>query len=196
MEENILQHLIPSKYNSSYIALSDERVIFLNEDFTQETASALTALLLYYDAVEPDEPIIIYINSYGGEVSALANIYDVIQMISAPVQTICMGRAYSAGAFLLAAGTEGCRFVFPNSQIMIHGLQATFPVSGHSEPHKAKEYLEHLNSINNNLMKILAKHTGQPIDKIKQDCKYDMYFTAEEAVEYGLADYILDSLTA
>jgi ATP-dependent Clp protease, protease subunit len=190
--ENLLPFTLqPSKYYDTYIKLSQGRLIFLTEDFTKETSSALTALLLYYDNQNPNEDITIYIHSDGGDATALSNIYDVMQMVRSPISTVCLGKAYSAGAFLLAAGSPGKRFLFPHSQVMIHGIQCSFPGIGEGHPTNSKNYFAFLKTTNNNLMKILAKHTGQPLDRIKEDCKKDIYLDAEAAIEYGLADDII-----
>src|ERR1700749_4738426 len=119
-----------SKYFTSYIDLSSDRIIFLNEEFTKDTSSSLTALLINYNNESETEEITIYINSIGGDAFALTNIYDVIQLIKAPVRTICLGKAYSAGAYLLAAGTKGMRHMMAHSQVMVHGVQCLFPVPG------------------------------------------------------------------
>lgn len=182
---------VHSKYYETYIKLAKDRLIFLNEDFSKETSSALTALLLYYDHDVPGEDITIYINSNGGDAAALSNIYDVIQMLSSPVKTVCLGKAYSAGAFLLAAGAPGKRYVLPHSQIMIHGLQCVFPSLGEEHPIDSKKYFEFLLNNNDAMLKVLAKHTGHSLDKIKKDCSKDFYMDAKDAVNYGLADQIL-----
>jgi ATP-dependent Clp protease, protease subunit len=179
------------KYYETYLKLSKDRIIFLTEDFTKEVSSALTALLLYYDNEAHDQEITIYIHSDGGDATALSNIYDVMQMIRAPIQTVCLGKAYSAGAFLLASGTAGLRFVMPHSQIMIHGIQCAFPILGEGHPTNSKNYFDFLEANNDSIMKMLAKHTGQDLEKVRQDCKQDVYMTAKEAIEYGLADDIL-----
>lgn len=190
-DANPLAAFQPPKYFETYIKLSTNRIIFLNEVFTKETSAVLTALLLHYDNESHSEDIAIYINSVGGDVSSLTNIYDVIQMIKAPVQTICLGKAYSAGAFLLAAGTKGRRYAFPHSQIMIHGIQCVFPVAGEEHPINSKNYYNFLNDNNDTVMKMLAKHTGHPLDKVKKDCLKDFYMDAKEALAYGIVDEIL-----
>jgi ATP-dependent Clp protease protease subunit len=189
--ENALLNLHPPKYYDTYFKLSSARVIFLNEDFSKETSAALTALLLYYDHENPEEEISIYINSNGGDASALTNIYDVIQMIKAPVQTICIGRAYSAGAFLLVSGTKGHRYMFKNAEVMIHGVQCLFPIPGEEHPDNSKSYLNFLTTNNNAIMKILSKHTGHSLEKVTKDCSKDHYLNAKEALEYGIIDHIV-----
>lgn len=190
-DHDAVPELQPSKYFEAYVDLSKDRVIFLNEVFTKETSAALTALLLHYDHESQSEDIAIYINSVGGDASALTNIYDVMQMISAPVQTICLGKAYSAGAFLLAAGTKGKRFALPHSQVMIHGIQCLFPGQGEEHPINSKNYFDFLNNSNDGIMKMLAKHTGHTLDKVKLDCSKDLYLDAKDALAYGIVDEIL-----
>lgn len=177
-------------YMDSYVRLANERMIFLSEEITKDTAAALSALLLYYDNVAPDEHITLHINSIGGDVAALLNIYDVMQMIRAPITTICTGKCYSAAAALLAAGGEGDRFAFKNSQIMIHGIQCLFPIAGQDQT-TSKNYYGFLKDYNDSIMKILAKHTGHSLEKIKEDCKGDVFMDAKEALEYGIIDVIV-----
>jgi ATP-dependent Clp protease, protease subunit len=177
-------------YAESYVRLAQDRIIFLSEDITKDTAASLSALLLYYDHLSPKEHISLHINSDGGDVAALLNIYDVMQMISAPIITVCTGRCYSAAAALLSAGTKGERYAFKNSRVMIHGIQCVFPIAGHDQT-TSKNYFEFLKDYNDNIMKILAKHTGHPLEKIKEDCKGDVFMDAKEALEYGLIDAIV-----
>lgn len=193
-DSNAQLNLSIPKYQSVYIALSSTRNVFLNEVFTKETSATLTALLLYYDNQSHTEDISIYINSVGGDASALTNIYDVIQMIEAPVQTICLSKAYSAGAFLLAAGTKGKRFIMPHAQVMIHGVQCVFPIIGEDHPTNSKHYYDFLVSSNDMVMKMLSKHTGQSLDKVKQDCSKDLFMNAKEALQYGIVDGIIDRI--
>lgn len=179
------------KYAETYVQLTKERAIFITEDFSKEMAATVTAFLFHYDHEDPDKDIVIYINSNGGDSTALTNIYDVIQMISAPVSTVCLGKAYSAGAFLLAAGATGKRFAMPHSEIMIHGIQCQFPAFGEEHSLGSKNYFEFLKDVNDNIMKMLSKHTGHTLDKVKQDCTKDLYLTAKEAKAYGIIDEIL-----
>lgn len=179
------------RYGKNFIELSAARVIFLNEPFTQEVASALSSLLIYYDISDPTKSIDLYINSIGGEESALVNIYDTIKMISAPVRTICIGKAYSAGAFLLAAGTKGHRHIFPHAKVMIHGIQCSFPIHGEGDPTNSQNYFNFLKGRNDIVLKLLAADTGQSLEKLKQDCQRDVYLTAEQAIEYGIVDSII-----
>jgi ATP-dependent Clp protease protease subunit len=188
-----LFNLHPSKYFESYIKLAEDRIIFLNEDFTTEVSSALSAWLLYYDHLDPKEDITIFINSVGGDVAALTHIYDVMQMISAPVKTICLGKCYSAGAVLLATGAKGKRFIFKHAEVMIHGIQCIFPMVGDTQV-DSENYLDFIKQHNDMFIRLLSKHTGQTLEKLKEDCKTDMFFTAEQAVKYNLADSIVEEI--
>jgi ATP-dependent Clp protease protease subunit len=176
-------------YVETYVKLSKNRIIFLNEDITKQSASELSALLLYYDNENSDE-ISIYINSNGGDAAGLSNIYDVMQMITSPIKTICIGKCYSAAALILAAGTSGNRYAFKSSKIMIHGIQAGFPIPGH-DAINSKNYYDYLKNNNDNIMKILAKHTNHSLDEVKQTCLRDVWMTAKEALKYNLIDHIL-----
>lgn len=181
----------PTRYGRTLIELTPGRAIFLNEPFTTEVASAMSALLIYYDTIDPNSDVSIYINSVGGEEAALVQIYDIIRMMTASVRTICVGKAYSAGAFLLAAGAKGKRFIFPNAKVMIHGVQVAFPIQGEDDPTGSQNYLDFLKTRNDLILKLLAKDTGQPLKKIKEDCKRDVYLTATQAIDYGIVDSII-----
>lgn len=174
-----------------YSRLAKNRIIFLSEDITKDTGNSLSALLLYYDAEDSNKEIKIYINSNGGDATALSNMYDVMQMISAPIHTICIGKAYSAAAILLAAGAPGKRFATKNCDIMIHGIQAQFPQTENADKIDSEIELKMLQDHNDMIMKILAKHTKKSFEKISKDCERDLYMDAREALEYGMVDYIL-----
>lgn len=177
-------------YYDTYIKAAKSRVIFFSDVVTKKTAADLAALLLHYDNLS-DEDIYLYINSPGGDASGLSCVYDIIQMIDAPVRTICMARAYSAGAVLLAAGTKGKRYAFKNSEIMIHGIQCIFPLPG-EDIANSKNYFSFIKNNDDKVMKILAKHTGHPLSKLKKDCEQDLWLTAKEAMNYGIIDDILE----
>lgn len=180
------------KYQETYIKLATkDRTLFVNEIFTKEMASAASAMLLFYEQQDPQQDITIYINSLGGDASALCQIYDVMSMIKSPIKTVCLAKCYSAGGVLLAAGTKGKRYILPHAEVMIHGLQCIFPVLGETAQADSQNYYQFLSTFNDSIMKILAKHTGHPLSKIKEDCAKDMYFNAKQAVAYGLADHIL-----
>lgn len=178
-----------SKYNESHIHLSKLRSIVLAEPITAENSADITALLLYFDALNNEE-ITLFLHTNGGEVSGLIQIYDVLSLLKSPIRTICLGKAYSAGAVLLAAGTPGHRFAQKHSRIMIHGIQGTFPLPN-SDYDLSKNYLSHLKNSNKVVLKILANHTGKTLEEVEKDCKEDQYFTAEQAVKYGLIDGII-----
>ena len=188
--EDILSMIKPSHYMETYIKLSKERSIFFSEDFEKENSAELSALLLYYDNLNHEEPINLYLHSNGGDASGLTNIYDVMQLISAPVKTICIGKCYSAGAVLLASGTKGHRYALKSSKIMIHGVQFGFPLPG-QDIITSKNYYEFLKDNNDLIMKILAHHTGHPLQKLKEDCKEDLWMDAKQALNYGIIDHII-----
>lgn len=170
--------------------LSKNRIILLNDEFDFDLAKNVISLLLMLDLKDKNEPISLYINSIGGDVDCLFAIYDCIQTISAPVKTICLGCAYSAGALILASGSPGMRYAAENSHIMIHQIQVG-GISGSGtdleiEAKATKNIKEKLNYI-------LARHTGQYLTKIKRDCERDKYMTAQQAKEYGIVDHILES---
>lgn len=177
-----------SNYDDVYPKLAASRNIFIAEDFEKEMASAISALLIYYDSVSKTDDINIYINSNGGDAYALFQIYDTIKMISAPVKTIAMGRAYSAGGYLLSMGTKGKRLAMKNSEIMFHGVQTAIT---EKDLNKGADYIKYLENMNEKLFKIVAKQTNHPLSKIKLDCNKDWYMRPEEALKYGIIDRII-----
>jgi ATP-dependent Clp protease, protease subunit len=179
----------PPKYLSTYVDLADDRLIFLTEDITKQTASEMIALLLHYDNVNPREHVVIYINSRGGDGAAMFAIYDCMKMVRAPITTVCAGKAYSAGAFILMAGDY--RVGSKSCEIMLHGLQTIFPVPGREHALDSKGYGKFLSQYNDRAMKILATCTGKKIDEVKKDCASDLYMDAKQAKEYGLLDEVL-----
>ena len=177
-------------YPDTYVKLAKNRKIFISEDFTDAMAAQTSAMLLYFDNENNDIPIEIYIHSNGGAVTGLINIYDVMQMIRAPIKTVCIGKCYSAAAVILSAGTKGQRYAFKNSSTMIHGIQVAFPIPGHDMTN-SKNFYEYLNAENDKLMKILAHHTGHSLEKIKEDCKQDTWMDSKKVLEYGIVDHII-----
>lgn len=167
--------------------LLKERIIFLGGEVNDVTADLLVAQLLFLEAEDPDKDIQIYINSPGGSVSAGFAIFDTMQYIKPDVSTICVGRAASMGAFLLAAGTKGKRFALPNADVMIH--QPLGGAQGQAEDIyiQATKIIQVRQQIN----EILAERTGQPLEKIAKDTDRDFYMTALEAVEYGIIDEVI-----
>ena len=178
-------------YLETHVKLAKHRVLFVAEDVSDQMATELSALLLYFDNQDDNEdPIELYINSHGGSVSGLFNIYDVMQMIKTPIRTICAGRCSSAAAVMLAAGTKGERCAFSNSRIMIHGIQCVFPIPGYDIT-KIKNYHDFLLEHNESIMKVLAHHTGQTLERIREDCKEDVWMSPEQALNYGIIDKII-----
>lgn len=171
-----------------YSRLLKERIIFLGSEVNDTMADLIVAQLLFLEAENPDKDIQIYINSPGGSVSAGFAIYDTMQYIQADVSTICIGRAASMGAFLLAAGTKGKRFSLPNSDIMIHQ-----PLGGaQGQAADIKIHAEKILEVRERINKILSERTGQDIERIDRDTDRDYYMTAQEAVEYGLIDEVIN----
>lgn len=170
-----------------YSRLLKERIIILSEDVNSTTASLITAQLLFLEAEDPDRDIQFYINSPGGEVHSGLMIYDTMQYIKADVQTICMGMAASMGAFLLAAGEKGKRFILPNAEVMIH--QPSGGAQGQATEIEIAAL--HILRTRARLNRILAERTGQPLERVAKDTDRDTWLTAEEALDYGLVDHIM-----
>lgn len=172
-----------------YSRLLKDRIIFLGEEVNDVTASLVVAQLLFLEAEDPDKDISFYINSPGGSISAGFAIYDTMQYIKPDVSTICVGLAASMGAFLLAAGTKGKRFALPNSEVMIHqplmgGLQG--------QATDIAIHADHIINTKNKLNKILSERTGQPLEKIQKDVERDYFMSAQEALQYGIIDNVID----
>ncbi len=167
--------------------LLKDRIIFLGTAITDEIANLVIAQLLFLESEDPEKDIYLYINSPGGVVTAGMAIYDTMQYIKPDVQTICMGQAASMGAVLLAAGAPGKRYALPHSRIMIHQPMGGFEGQASEIEIHAREILR----IREELNKILARHTGQPIEKIREDTERDYFLSAEEAKEYGIIDEIV-----
>ena len=172
-----------------YSRLLKERVVFLVGPVTESTANLIVAQLLFLESENPDKDIFFYINSPGGAVSAGLAVYDTMQFIKPHVSTLCIGQAASMGALLLAAGEKGKRYCLPSSRIMIHQPLGGFQGQASDVEIHAREILY----IKNRLNEILAKHTGQPIDRIAKDTDRDNFLSGEDAVQYGLVDKVLVS---
>jgi ATP-dependent Clp protease protease subunit len=171
-----------------YSRLLRDRIVFLVGPVNDQSANLVVAQLLFLESENPDKDIFFYINSPGGSVSAGLSIYDTMQFIKPDVSTLCIGMAASMGAFLLAAGAKGKRIALPNSKIMIH--QPLGGAQGQAtdiEIH-AREILKTREQLN----RILAERTGQPLDKIQADTERDYYMSAEESKSYGLIDQVLE----
>ena len=170
-----------------YSRLLKDRIILLGDEVNNMTANAIIAQLLFLEAEDPEKDIYLYINSPGGSVSAGLAIFDTMNYIKPDVSTVCLGMAASMGAFLLAAGAKGKRFALPNSEIMIHQ-----PMGGASgQATDIAIHAEHILRTRENLNRILAERTGQPLEKIKEDTERDNFMTAEQAKAYGLVDEVM-----
>lgn len=168
--------------------LLKERIIILSEEVNDVTASLITAQLLFLEAEDPEKDIQFYINSPGGSVSDGLMIFDTMNHIKPDVQTICMGMSASMGAFLLAAGAKGKRYILPNAEVMIH--QPSGGAQGQTTDIQIAA--KHIQRTKDRLNKILSERTGQPIEKVAKDTDRDNWMTAEEAVEYGIVDQIME----
>lgn len=167
--------------------LLNDRIIMLNDQVDNASASLIIAQLLYLEGQDPDKDINFYINSPGGSVSAGMAIYDTMQYIKCDVSTICMGMAASMGAFLLAAGTKGKRFALPNSEIMIHQPLG----SAEGQATDILIHADHIKRTRSTINRILAERTGRPIEEIERDTERDNFMTANEAADYGLIDKVI-----
>ena len=171
-----------------YSRLLKDRIIFIDDEINDATASLVVAQLLFLESEDPDKDINLYINSPGGVITAGMAIYDTMQYIRPDVSTICVGMAASMAAFLLSAGTKGKRYALPNAEVMIH--QPLGGAQGQAEDIKIAA--EHILKIRGKMNRILAANTGQPLEKIEADTDRDNYLDAEEAVAYGLADKVVE----
>lgn len=170
-----------------YSRLLKERIIFIGEQVEDNMANTVIAQLLFLESEDTEKPITMYINSPGGSVTAGLAIYDTMQYIRPDVSTLCMGQASSMGALLLAAGTKGKRLALPNSRVMIH--QPLGGVQGQATDIEiqAKEIIKIKNTIHN----IFVEHTGQPMEKIREDTERDYFMSAVQAMEYGIVDRVI-----
>ena len=172
-----------------YSRLLKERVIFLTGPIEDYGANLVVAQMLFLEAENPDKDIHLYINSPGGSVTSGMSIYDTMQFIKPDVSTLCIGQAASMGAVLLAGGAKGKRQALPNSRIMIHQVLGGFQGQASDIEIHTKEIL----SIKSKLNEILAKHSGQKVDKVAKDSDRDNFMSPDEAVKYGLIDNVVDS---
>ena len=167
--------------------LLNDRIIMLNDEVNDTTASLVVAQLLYLEGQDPDKDISLYINSPGGVITAGMAIYDTMQYIKCDVSTFCMGMAASMGAFLLAAGAKGKRYALPNAEIMIHQPSGGAQGQATDIQIQAERILQKKKSLNT----ILAERTGQPYEVICKDTERDNFMTAQQAMEYGLIDKVI-----
>lgn len=170
-----------------YSRLLKDRIIFLGAPIDDVFANLIIAQLLFLEAEDPEKDINLYVNSPGGSVTAGLGIYDTMQYVKPPINTICLGQAASMGAFLLTAGTKGKRFALPNARVMIHQPMGGFSGQATEIDIHAREILK----IRERLNEIMAKHTGQSLEKIAQDTERDYFLSAEEAKQYGLIDEVI-----
>lgn len=168
--------------------LLKDRIIMLSGEINDVTANLVVAQLLFLESEDPDKDIYIYINSPGGSITAGMAIFDTMNYIKSPVATICVGMAASMGAFLLTAGEKGKRFALPNSEIMIHQ-----PLGGYQgQATDIEIHARRIIAIKAKMNKIMAEKTGQPLETIEKDVERDNFMAAEQAMEYGLIDSILE----
>lgn len=172
-----------------YSRLLKERIIFLGEEVNDVTAGLVVSQLLFLESEDPDKDINLYINSPGGSVTAGMAIYDTMQYVKCDVSTMCMGMAASMGAFLLSGGTKGKRLALPNAEIMIH--QPSGGAQGQAT--EIEIAAEHILRTKKKLNTILSENTGQPYETIVKDTERDNWLTAQEALEYGLIDKVMEN---
>ena len=171
-----------------YSRLLNDRIVMLTDEVNDTTSSLVVAQLIYLESQDPDKDVQFYINSPGGSVTAGMAIYDTMQYIKCDVSTICIGMAASMGAFLLSSGAKGKRFALPHSEIMIHQ-----PVGGmRGQVTDLQIHAERFQRTKQRLNEIIAEITGKPIDIVEQDTDRDNFMTAQQAVEYGLIDKIIN----
>jgi ATP-dependent Clp protease protease subunit len=170
-----------------YSRLLKDRIVFIGEQVNDSMANTIIAQLLFLESEDPDKDINLYINSPGGSVTAGLAIYDTMQYVKPSVTTICMGQASSMGALLLAAGAKGKRYALPHARIMIHQPLGGAQGQATDIDIQAKEIMK----IKDLIHRILAKHTGQAIEKIRHDTERDFFMDGEDAVKYGIVDKII-----
>jgi ATP-dependent Clp protease, protease subunit len=171
-----------------YSRLLGERIVFLGTPVTEDIANLIVAQLLHLESEDPDKDVSLYINSPGGSVYAGLAIYDTMQFIKPDVQTICVGVAMSMGALLLSGGASGKRMALPNSKVLIHQVSAGFQGQATDIEIHAKEIID----VRRRLDEIIAKHTGQPFDKVTKDTERDYFMSAEEAKKYNIVDRVIE----
>jgi ATP-dependent Clp protease protease subunit len=172
-----------------YSRLLNERIVFLGTPIDDTIANLVVAQLLHLESQDADKDISIYINCPGGSIYSGLAIYDTMQFVKPPISTICVGIAMSMGSLLLAGGAHGKRFALPNSRLLIHQPSAGFEGQSSDIEIHAREIL----NVRNRIDEIYAHHTGQPLEQVHDDMERDRFFKADEAVEYGLIDRVIDS---
>jgi ATP-dependent Clp protease protease subunit len=172
-----------------YSRLLRERIVFLGQEVEEQIANVIVAQLLFLEADDPDKDISLYINSPGGVAYAGMAIYDAMQYVKPDVSTVCVGMGMSAAAMILAGGAPGKRYALPNAKVMIHQGSAGFRGAPSDIQIHAREILQ----LTERMAEILAKHTGQPFERVMQDIDRDRFMTPEEAVEYGMIDSVMEA---
>ena len=171
-----------------YSRLLNERIVFLGTPIDDQIANLIVAQLLHLESQDPDKDISIYVNCPGGAIYSGLAIYDTMQFIKPEIQTICVGIAMSLGSLLLTGGTKGKRFALPNSRLLIHQPSAGFEGQATDIEIHAQEILK----IRQRIDEIYAKHTGQVVEQVREDMERDRFFTAEQGVDYGLIDRVIE----
>jgi ATP-dependent Clp protease, protease subunit len=172
-----------------YQKLSNSRILFITGEINDDVSSDIAATLLLKDAENPDEKITLFINSYGGDIRNVFMLYDMIQMIEAPVETVCVGEAVGEAAVLLVAGQPGMRFATKNSTIAVGQLEQHFHT--HADMTNAKKYLDLFVEDNLRMMKVFAEASQKPVKQVMEDFDRMVFFTASKAVKYGLIDKVI-----
>jgi ATP-dependent Clp protease protease subunit len=172
-----------------YSRLLNERIVFIGQQFDDDLANVVVAQLLHLASEDPDKDVSIYVNSYGGSLSAGLAIYDTMQYVPCPVQTICYGVAMSAGSLVVMGGAEGKRMALPNARLLIHQPSGGFQGQSSDVEIHAQEILDQRRRIE----KLYAHHTGQSTEQLSEDMDRDRFFSPEEAIEYGLIDRVVES---
>lgn len=170
-----------------YSRLLKDRIIFIGEDVHDGMANTIIAQMLFLESEDPDKDINVYINSPGGVVTAGLAIYDTMQYIKPDIATICMGQASSMGALLLAAGAKNKRYALPHARVMIHQPLGGFQGQATDIAIQAKEIMK----VKENIHNILVRHTGQPMEKVRNDTERDFFMSSQDALEYGIIDKVI-----
>lgn len=178
-----------ARETTPYNKLFEERVVFLGTQVDDASANDIMAQLLWLEGDDPERDIHFYINSPGGSDTALMAIYDTMNFVSSDIETVCLGQAMSAAAVLLAAGTPGKRFALPNARVLIHQPSTQGVVRGQTSDLEIRS--AEIQRVRRNMERILAKHTGKPVERIRADIERDRMFTAQEALDYGLVDHVM-----
>ena len=171
-----------------YSRLLNERIVFLGTPIDDQVANLIVAQLLHLESQDPDKDISIYINCPGGSIYSGLAIYDTMQFVKPPIQTICVGIAMSMGSLLMAGGAKGKRFALPNSRLLIHQPSAGFEGQSSDIEIHAREIL----NVRKRIDEIYAHHTGQSVEQVHEDMERDRFFKADQAVEYGLIDRVIE----